>query len=79
MKGGMCSDTQPKPGYQIIDKCVGNSQGVGTYCGYCWKYMEDEVPCDELCKVITLQTLETDCGIQHWLKIPILECRICEF
>ncbi|XP_023332477.1 uncharacterized protein LOC111704469 [Eurytemora carolleeae] len=37
MKGGMCSDTQPKPGYQIIDKCVGISGGAEVGCGYCWK------------------------------------------
>ena len=55
MQGGVCSNNKPSPGYQIIDKCVGMVQyGVYTDCGYCWKYMEDEVPCDEPCKVILL-------------------------
>jgi len=33
----MCSETQPKPGYQIIDKCKGISGGAEVGCGYCWK------------------------------------------
>ena len=55
----MCSNNEPSPGYQRIDKCVGISEhGDETDCGYCWKYMEDEVPCDEPCKVILFITLQ---------------------
>ena len=47
----MCSTELPRDGYQVIDKCVGMSGGIQTYCGACWKNQLDGVPCNEACEV----------------------------